>query len=438
MSSVYAIPVETDIDIQAQYGLLYGVDNFYNYNIQDVASAFDNYTQDKDSYMYNPVYNATPDIVSWTTPEVLESKIDYFDTRVHYSNVKINNEDVDNWIQFQASNYIDVDSRYGEITDLKLFKDKLIFWQENATGLLAVNERVVLNDQNDTQVVLGTGGVLERYDYFTTVYGQKKNQHVRAQSNDSLYWWDENNKEILLYQNKYEVIPLSTVKGITNYINNNNASTIPFATYDNKYKEVLFNVVNNEAVVYNENIQAFTSVYKFNPLFDFIVSGKILLTSNNTIYEYNCQNVDNYVNKSVLFSTQAHPLIQYVVNTQPMYNKVFDIQTMGGRFYGGGYDDDLHERNNQALQNINLIYKTPLKQEARSTGTDMTNVEYDYRITIPRAGYEATENKQTVWKVNNYGDRLRGKTMRCEINSSSNNPDFSLQYITTKFRMSWS
>ena len=51
----------------------------------------------------------------------------------------------------------------------------MIFWQENATGILAVNERVVLNDQNDTQVVLGTGGVLERYDYFTTIYGQKKN-----------------------------------------------------------------------------------------------------------------------------------------------------------------------------------------------------------------------------------------------------------------------
>ena len=439
MASIYAIPVETDIDIQAQYGLLYNVEGFADYRIQDTADAFDTYTQNKDSYLYNPAYNATPDIISWTTPEALENKIDYFDTRVHYSNVKINNEDVDNWIQFQASNYIDVDSRYGEITDLKLFKDKLIFWQENATGLLAVNERVVLNDQNDTQVVLGTGGVLERYDYFTTVYGQKKNQHVRAQSNDSLYWWDENNKEILLYQNKYEVIPLSTVKGITNYINNNNASTIPFATYDNKYKEVLLNVVNNEAVVYNENIQAFTSVYKFNPLFDFIVSGKILLTSDNTIYEYNCQNVDdNEVNKSVLFSTQAHPLIQYVINTQPMYNKVFDIQTIGGRFYGGGYDDDLHERNNQDLQSINLIYKTPLKQEARSIGTDMTNVEYDYRITVPRAGYEVTENEQTVWKVNNYGDRLRGKTMRCEINSSSNNPDFSLQYITTKFRMSWS
>ena len=97
MATVYAIPVETDIDIQAQYGLLYGVDNFSNFNAQDKACAFDNYTQNKDAYMYNPAYNATPDIVTWTTPEVLETKQDGFDTRVHYSNVKTNNEDIDSW-----------------------------------------------------------------------------------------------------------------------------------------------------------------------------------------------------------------------------------------------------------------------------------------------------------------------------------------------------
>ena len=99
--------------------------------------------------------------------------------------------------------------------------------------------------------------------------------------------------------------------------------------------------------------------------------------------------------------------------------------------------DKLHERNKEALKDINLIYKTPLKQEARAIGTDMTNVEYDYRITVPRAGYETIKNEKSVWNVKEYGDRLRGKVMRCEINSGNNDPDFSLQYVTTKFRISW-
>ena len=441
MSSVYAIPVETDIDIQAQYGLLYGVNNFYNYNIQDVAAAFDDYTQDKDSYMYNPAYNSTPDIISWTTPEALDSKIDYFDTRIHYSNPKINNEYIDSWIQFQSSNYIDVDSRYGEITDLKLFKDKLIFWQENATGLLAVNERVVLNDQNDTQVVLGTGGVLERYDYFTTVYGQKKNQHARTTSNDSLYWWDENNREILLYQQKYDVTPLSTVKNIKNYINEYDSSPVPFLTYDNKYKEVISNVVNKGSIVYNEQIQAFSSVYTFSPIFEAIVDSNLYLTDENAIYKYN-EHLSN-TNTSKLFDQNATPAIKYVVNEQSMYNKTFDIQTFGGRLYGGN-----HSEENDVLENLKFTYKTPLKQEARTEGKDivLTNSEYDFRLTIPRAGYETVtienegqqnESRTYKWNVNEYGDRMRGKTMQCELKSSSNDLDFSLQYITTKFRMSW-
>lgn len=428
MSTVYAVPVETDIDIQAQYGLLYGVGGFYNYNIQDKASAFDNYTQTKDAYLYNPVYNATPDIVNWTTQEALDGKVDQFDTRIHYSNVKTNNEDVDSWTQFQSANYIDVDTRYGEITDLKLFKDKLIFWQENATGVLAVNERVVLNDQNDTQVVLGTGGVLERYDYFSTVYGQKKYQHAVATSNNSLYWWDSNNKEILLYQQKYDVTPLSTVKSVKNYINSGEESDVPFMIYDNKYKELVSNVVNNEAIVYNEQVQAFTSIYKFAPMFGGTVNGGTILTSLNKLYAHNIQ----YNNKAMLFGEDIHPMVSYVVNALPTYNKTYDIQTIGGRFYGGGFDDDLHERNKEDLEPLEFTYNTPLKQKAQVGGDRVENVEYDYRLTIPRNGETLTFDPSKQ-----YGNRLRGKFMKCQIKSNSNNLDFALQYITTKFRMSW-
>jgi len=149
-------------------------------------------------------------------------------------------------------NFSDVDSRFGEITGLKLFKDKLVFWQENATGVLAVNERVILQDANDTQVTLGTGQVLDRYDYISTVYGMKKDQSTACISNDALYWWDGNNRELLQYAEKYSVVPLSQVKNIRNYINNSAENDHPHVYYNNKYKEVVFQCVNNEAVAYSE------------------------------------------------------------------------------------------------------------------------------------------------------------------------------------------
>jgi hypothetical protein len=95
--------------------------------------------------------------------------------------------------------------------------------------------------------------------------------------------------------------------------------------------------------------------------------------------------------------------------------KVFDIQTFGGRFYGGDNISDLQFK-----------YNTPLKQQSSCTGISVTNREYDFRLDIPR------NNNDT------YGGRMRGKTMQCELKSTSNSSDFSLQYIITKYRMSWS
>nr|DAU12002.1 MAG TPA: stabilization protein [Caudoviricetes sp.] len=70
--------------------------------------------------------------------------INNLDTRVRYSNQKSNKEAVDSWLTFKAANYIDVDARYGEVTHLDIFSDNLIFFQTDAVGRLAVNDRVAL------------------------------------------------------------------------------------------------------------------------------------------------------------------------------------------------------------------------------------------------------------------------------------------------------
>lgn len=427
MATVYRVVIECDVDTKAQYGSLYGSEQFYDYRLQDYACGFDTFTQEKDAYLYNTVYNSTPDVLSWTTDAENTKKFNNYDTRIHYSEQKTNNEEIDSWLRFKSANFIDTDTRHGEITGMKLFKDKLIFWQENAAGIAAVNERIVLKDASDNKVQLGTGGVLERTDYISTMYGLKPRQLAYEVSNDHLYWWDSDRKELLQYTDGYNVIPLISTKQAKNYINNmEDESETPTLIYDNKYKELICNLRDEQSLVYSEQLQQFTSIYTFNPAFKWQANTLLYLTKNK-LHQY-LYNETSQQDGVQLFGEDACPHIEYVVNKDSQYNKVFDIQTFGGRFYGGNTTDPLNENINP-LSKLYFGYKTPLKQTSGTYGNALTNIEYDFRLTIPRNG---APNEQIK-----YGDRMRGKTMQCMFESTSNDLDFSLQYITTKFRMSW-
>lgn len=412
MASVYEVPLDMDIDIYAQCGNPYDASNTTNgYYVQDepASIAYSGYSQEKPAYQYNTAYNQEPNVITYSSIEKTDISNYDWDVRVHNSDTKTNGESIDSWLTFKAMNYLDVDSRHGEITDLKLFKDRLIFWQNNATGILSSNERTMLNDSDGNQIILGNGGVLQRSDYISTMYGMKPKQFVTTQSNTTLYWWDGNDKEILAY-NENGILPLASLKGIRNYLNEHDENTHPYMFYDTKNKELVSSVVNNESVVYSEQIEAFSSIYKFMPLYGTMLTSDILTTTIDSIYNQKSDGLDAY-----LFGVAIYPKIEYVINNQNMFPKVFDIQTFGGRFYGG---DDLH--------NLQFDYKTPLKQHSMCDGNAVTNREYDFRLDIPRNNNDS------------YGGRMRGKTMRCELSSTSNSTDFSIQYITTKYRMSWS
>lgn len=421
LGGFYSVPIESDIDLSATYGELYtSQKSTYSHYLQDKKGAIGNkFVQGEDMYAYNTAYGASPNAMQYVALSYSSIDTNKYDTRVHHSDLKTNGEHIDNWLMFRSNNFMDVDTRHGEITNMRLFKDNLLYWQKNATGLISSNERTMLNDVDHNQIILGTGDVMQRYDYISTIYGMKPNQfEAEIQSNTTQYWWDGTNKEILAYGGGSEIVPLAKIKNCSNYINSYNEIEHPSLSYDNTFNEVIYSVVNNGSLVYNEQVQQFTSIYTFNPVYRAITNNVLHLTSDCNIYQWNKQDDPT---ESVLFNhdgfVNAKPKVQYVVNKANGYNKVFDITTFGGRFYGG----------DSGLSNLTFKFDTPLKQHSTCTGTSfITNREYDFRLDIPR-------NNNDI-----YGGRMRGKTMQCELSSSSNSTDFSLQYIITKYRMSWS
>lgn len=441
MSTVYIVPIETTIDMNSDYGDSYKrVSQIYSPEdtrliqtkaIEDLYG----YTQIHDAYMYNTAYSEEPMInISSSVPDddLLNNKFDY---RVAYSMQKTNNERYDSWMQFKSADYIDVDTRYGQITNLRLFKDSLLFWQEGATGVVSVNERTMLQDVDDTNIILGNGDVLQRYDYLTTEYGMKDGQMCDAQSNSTLYWWDSYKKDLIAYSGGQVVMPLKRTKQCSKYITSGEEVDHPVLAYDTKYSELIANVVQNYPIVYSELIQQFTGVYGVDFKYKANLLDGLLLFGGTDVKKWNeATTITDEDGKEKIISS-TYPLLTYVVNNNHTYVKVFDnVQLgMGNAFYYDQFYNGEGEHRCPITIEFNTVNGSSILDK------DITNREYDLRFAIPREMRTEDAEKGKVPKAFKYcGGRMKGRTMQCELTAGSKDTNFSIQYIITKYRISWS
>ena len=462
---VCQVAVESSIDIDLDAG-----DKFSN-NISSNPTLVqanpcnfnDVYIQKKPAYVYNTAYSIDPQLLLVNSSlETIENSIKNFDYRVHYSNPASDNQAVDPWLVFQPLNYLDVDSKYGAITNMRTFKNQLVFWQQTATGVLSVNERVQIAVESNLPLALGTGGVLERFDYLTTTNGMKQNQHADTQSDYTLYWWDYDNNTICAYSRGSAPVQLSKTKHVQNILNRaaKNKQLIdcdiqqniyPVLTYDRKYNEALFKlgIVDKEessTLVYSEQQACFTGIYNINPTCYFNFASDLVFLNKDdneyNMYRWNVLKVDNHGNKhSYGFdNTPLLPYIKYMINNQSNAVKVYDNVEFAGTIPNSdSWDEKSKTPSTGTLtEDIKFEFNTPLKQVGKIDGTQITNRQLDFKFAVPRRGEYKTINDEQVWVTTEYGDRMRGKTMQCAMSSDSNSLNFSLQYIITKYRISWS
>ena len=405
--TIYAVPIQSRIDLMARTGDLYPdfMDVPHSWWFQDLSGYYSGFVQDKDAYMCNLAHSIQNTAVTYTYQMTQGADNSIKDTRVIYSEPKTDNELIDSWTDFKPLNFLDVDTRYGEITNMRLFKNSLIYWQKNASGVLAVNERTILQDVNDANIILGNGDVLQRYDYLSLKYGMTKDQFCDTQSDNVLYWWDQDNKDMIMYSGGQAVQPMKIAKSVSNLINKSSIVS-PTLSYDNKYKEIILSSVAGKSLAYNEMIQQFTSLYDITFSNKAEIGDKLFLIDDYSIKEWNKE-------KSLI------PILKYIVNEKHNYVKVYDNANVGmGELF---FYVDHHVTTENADK---LKFKFNTLGQSSECEKNITSREYDLRFAIPRSG-----NAE-------YGGRMRGKTMQCELTSSSAN--FSIRYIITKYRISWS
>lgn len=426
----YSVPVESSINylFTSGYEFSKNFQNEYNTYIQIEPTNIDGlYQQDHPEYAYNTAYGAENNSVVKAAFD--SSNVQDFnkcvDFRTYHSLMKEDNEHIDSWCKFQSSNYLDADSRYGQITNLKTFNNYLLFWQQLATGIFSVNERALSENPNGATLILGSGGVLSRYDYLDTSEGMHKDEYCTATSNTTLYWYDSHNNTIKAYAGS-GIIQLSKLSSSQNILlKYNDDSHLPLLFYDSKNNEIVSNVLKDDvSIAFNEYIKTFTSLYTIP--FDESVqfnNGVYLIKNNQGTLDI--AQWDAYNEYSRTWGREIlYCQLLYVVNKQPLVTKVFDNQEIVTP-----YDEcELADISNPYFQMYHdYIWQTDYTRADSHLEDQITMREHNYRFAIPR------ETNSPL-----YGSRMRGKYLLCYIQNNKPNTSVSIQYILTKFRTSWS
>lgn len=383
------------------------------------------YVQKKPYYEYNTVYSSTSGSKQYVPKTIYSVDKQINQNRIVVSELKTNNEITDSWTKFKFANYLDVDSEYGQITNLKSFNNKLFYWQDNAVGVASVNERSLITDNNIAELTLGTGGILTRFDQVATLNGSSiVNDKSITNSATTIYWYDFDKNEICMLGGN-GVTPLSKVKGTQSYLNSLPRSVKGNAVsfYDKKYNEVWFRIY-NKSLIYNEQLQSFTSFYTHNPNWFFPFSDKLItIKDNNMYYLHNIFEVDD----SDQPREERISKVEFVVNKDISNTKVFDNVVFSAELENrDGFDSPMIK---------DIIFKTKTQETNALTINDIDLREDNYRFAIPRE--KASGNATQQLTSQSYLGRMRGKYLICDYTfDCNNNREFKLPYIKTTYRYS--
>jgi hypothetical protein len=119
--------MESKVNTFFDYGM-----NFLNTNSANIMSepgSIDGITtQDRPVHQYNQIYSANDESNDVFTLVVEKAEDNNFKQRTYYSEPKTNGEYVDNFVIFKPAAYIDVDPKYGEVTNMLTDKNTLYYW----------------------------------------------------------------------------------------------------------------------------------------------------------------------------------------------------------------------------------------------------------------------------------------------------------------------
>ena len=373
----------------------------------------DIYEQDFDLYTYNSVYSQLPTLRKFfPKPLDFEPTVEWTN-RVYYSDKKTAGESADSWMKFRPGNYADVDTAYGEIVELKTFKDNLFCFQPKGISILGVEQRELVQTDSPGPLVVGTGEVLTPPYYLTTNSGITDRDHV-VSSRNVVYFYDSSlNKVGRIIERGVEFI--SDSKHISSFMEKSLGEVKLF--YNPIHNEVLISTEHEGILVFNEYLDVFTGIYSTRHHKGIIANQQLLVynrTSTNTSLYKNTDSESN----TWYDSSMDESKVTIIVNPAGNFICIYDIIELTLEVLSDG---DVIP--NQCINSIRFY------NEWQDTG--VIDLEPEDNIV----------QRFRTWRINNMTDttedeaRLRSSSLFIELGfDNSTGYDVILHDIITKYR----
>lgn len=380
------------------------------------------------AYKYNSVYSLSDGAVSYAAGSTNENitNNEYNRYRVTATEQKAPGEQIDSWTKTKFANTLDLDTKFGKINNLIEFKSQLYAFQQNAVSVLSIGDRSLITDNNGASLVLGTGGILERYDTVVQGYGTGiANDKSVIASSQNIYWYD-NNKNVICSIGSNGFHLLSKEKKIQTFLNNvaQVDSLTARSMFNDKANELWMKIKGN-VLVYNELADCFTSFYSHNPDWGLRFYDRLVTLKNQQFYY-----TDSFGEESEVEPMTAKLI--FTVNPNPEYTKVYDNQWLAG---------NIEDPNNTTQRVINGVqFETKNQKSFKINYRDIDCREDTYRFPIPRqdrGDIGSSDEKEQDILNKSFSPRMRGKYMICHYDFDCNNDKhFEIPFIKTTFRQS--
>jgi hypothetical protein len=391
----------------------------------------------QEEFTVDPVFNHTDKSVYRYFPQpALIVPPTVYDCRIWKSEPKNDGELVESWSVFKPSAFKDVESAYGPINNLLIFQDKLFFFQDRGFGVVQVAAQQLLNssDGDLSELVLGSSGILERYDYISTKTGTK-HQFSMSVSDYSMIWFDSLARKIYKYSPS-GLAPLSDLKGYSAYVYARTGGNFqnfdnPYigrgihSTYDYRHGEFYMTFLDDDfqdTLVYSDFFDGFVGSYTHYPkvyindkvnIFGVVTSP---VTLSDTIHIHNYGPYGKFYDNV----TYDDSKVSFVVNSNPTIEKVFTNLEIVAESYKANLTGNINYDSLSAIDYTDFF--------------DTIRVYDNYQNTDVLSTTGLSRRHKTIWNVKVPSDRVLDVTQNIfnPVNLALNRPA-----ITRRMKDKW-